>query len=110
MMYWTTTGLTESIYKRNEKMWSEPKVAKLRQLWSEGLADSIESRLASNVDPTAAASGRVLKAFMPNFVMIDFADAGKCRTIYDMNSVAATALTSAAQIAEQKFGPRVRFK
>jgi len=47
---------------------------------------------------------------MPNFVMIDFADAGKCRTIYDMNSVAATALTSAAQIADQKFGPRVRFK
>jgi len=58
----------------------------------------------------AGSSGGVLKAFMPNFVMIDFADAGKCRTIYDMNSVAATALTSAAQIADQKFGPRVRFK
>jgi len=34
----------------------------------------------------------------------------ECRTIYDMNSVAATALTAAAQTVEQKFGPRVRFK
>jgi len=110
MMYWTTTGLTESIHKRNEKMWSGPNVAKLRKLWSEGLADSIESRLAANVDPRSPGSGGVLKAFMPNFVMIDFADAEKCRTIYDMNSVAATALTAAARTVDQKFGPRVRFK
>jgi hypothetical protein len=54
------------------------------------------------MDKRLKTSGGVLKAFIPNFVMIDFADAGKCRTIYDMNSVAATALTSAAQIAEQK--------
>jgi hypothetical protein len=77
LMYWTTTGLTDSIYKRNEKMWSEPKVAKLPETLVRRPCRSIESRLASNVDPRTAASGGVLKAFMPNFVMIDFADAGK---------------------------------
>lgn len=109
MMYWTTTGLFESIKKRDKTMWTDNKTTALRKLWSNGLADSIESRLAKNVDPREPASGGVLKAFMPNFVMIDFADAEKCQTIYDLNSVAATALTSAARQADQKFGNRVRF-
>jgi len=109
MMYWTTTGVFESIKKRNDSMWTDKGISKLQKLWSNGLADSIEPRLAGNVDPRAPASGGVLKAFMPNFVMIDFADAEKCKTIYDLNSVAATALTGAAQIANQKFGRRVTF-
>jgi hypothetical protein len=109
MMYWTTTGLFESIKKRDQTMWTDNKSSALRKLWSNGLADSIESRLAKNVDPREPASGGVLKAFMPNFVMIDFADAEKCQTIYELNSVAATALTSAARVADQKFGNRVRF-
>ena len=75
MMYWTTTGLTESIYKRNEKMWSEPKVAKLRQLWSRALPlDRVaarEQRRPGEPQPPA-----VLEGLRPNFVMIDFADAG----------------------------------
>ena len=34
MMYWTTTGVFESIKKRNDKMWDTPNVAKLKQLWA----------------------------------------------------------------------------
>jgi hypothetical protein len=97
MMYWTTTGISESIRKRNDGMWSVKNVKKLRKLWQNGLAESIESRIASNVDPTSYASATILKAFMPNMVMIDFADAAKCEEIYDLNQVAATELTFAAR-------------
>jgi len=37
----------------------------------------------------------MLNTFRPNFVMIDFADAAKWQTMYDLNSVAASALTAA---------------
>jgi hypothetical protein len=102
MMYWTTTGLAESIRERNDTMWTGSNVTALRRLWSNGLAESIESRMTKHVDPTSHASGGVLKAFMPNIIMIDFADPSKCRTIYDLNSVAATALTSAARALDQE--------
>jgi hypothetical protein len=77
-------------------MWSGSNVSSLKRMWKKGLSESIESRLANHVDPTAHAFGNVLKAFMPNIVMIDFADPSKCRTIYELNHVAATALTDAA--------------
>ncbi|HKA41299.1 MAG TPA: hypothetical protein VKF40_04835 [Burkholderiales bacterium] len=95
MMYWTTTGIFENIKKRNDTMWTENKQSALKKLWSNGLAESIESRLAKNIDPTTDSAGGMLKTFMPNFVMIDFSDAEKCKTIYDLNSVAATSLTAA---------------
>ena len=58
---------------------------------------SIESRLADYVDPTSHVYGTVLKAFMPNIVMIDFADPKKCKTIYELNQAASTSLTNAAK-------------
>lgn len=97
MMYWTSTGLLESIRKRNDTQWRVRNVSRLNQLWREGLAESIQIRLARHIDPTRHAFGNVLKAFMPNVVMIDFADARKCRSIYELNHVAATALTDAAR-------------
>ena len=96
MMYWTSTGISESIRTRNDKMWNGTNVAALNAMWTNGLAESIESRIAKSVDPTSHASGGTLKAFMPNIVMIDFADPAKCQTIYDLNRVAGTALTRAA--------------
>ena len=100
MMYWTTTGLSESIRKRNQGMWSAKNVNKLRALWENGLAQSIESRIAKHVDPTAYSSAPILKTFMPNIVMIDFADDYKCGEIYDLNRVAATELTYAARMLD----------
>lgn len=100
MMYWTTTGVSESIYERNREMWSAKNTGKLRTMWENGLAESIELRIANSVDPTSYASAPILKAFMPNIVMIDFADEHKCAEIYDPNRVAATELTYAARMLD----------
>ncbi len=100
MMYWTTTGLSESIRKRNDGMWSSKNVGRLKSLWKGGLSEAINSRIANSVDPTSHSSGSILKTFMPNFVMIDFADDHKCRQIFGLNQVASTELTWAAQALE----------
>lgn len=96
MMYWTTTGIIQSIHSRNVGMWSSSKQDKLRQLWEGGLSESIQSRLGGSIDPTSYSSGGMLKTFMPNFVMIDFAKEKRCEVIYELNAVAATQLTAAA--------------
>ena len=41
MMYWTSTGIFETIKKRNEKMWDPPNIARLRKLWAQGLEDFV---------------------------------------------------------------------
>ena len=111
MMYWTTTGLSESIQKRNDTMWSARGVGKMETLWRAGLEESINTRISKHIDPTSYASAPVLKAFLPNFIMIDFADDMKCQQIYDLNAVAAVELTYAArqvdadvQKAQQQYG------
>jgi hypothetical protein len=102
MMYWTSTGVFESIKSRNDTMWNRGNVASLKRMWKSGLSEAIESRLTNNIDPTSHAFGNVLKAFMPNIVMIDFADQTKCKTIYELNHVAATALTNAARALDDE--------
>jgi hypothetical protein len=86
MMYWTTTGMFESIKKRNDKMWDPPNVAKLRKLWGQGLEEFVWER-----NPFHAASGSAVgplrKRFMPNIVMIDFADDMKCQEIRNLNDL-----------------------
>ncbi len=97
MMYWTSTGLVRSIKSRNDKQWSDANVTKLKALWESGLKESITARLNHHVDVGTYANGPVLQAFMPNFVMIDFADPKKCETIFELNNTAATELTAAAR-------------
>jgi hypothetical protein len=92
MMYWTTTGLRESIYTRNEKMWNAPNKAKLLALWGNGLGEAIEDAIPKNVNMRVYSSGNVIKIFMPNMVMIDFADDDKCKTIFELNETAAAEL------------------
>ena len=102
MMYWTSTGIFESIKDRNDLMWSGSNVAALKRMWKRGLADAIDARISNDVDPSTHAFGNVLKAFMPNIVMIDFADPSKCKTIYELNHVAATALTDASRALDEE--------
>lgn len=97
MMYWTTTGIFESIEKRNDRMWKDKRMPALQALWKQGLGDALMESIPNFVDPTAHSSGPVLKRFMPNIVMIDFATPDRCETIADLNTLAATALTEAAQ-------------
>jgi len=98
MMYWTTTGLKRSIQERDNTMWGEDKQPSLlSKLWQDGFGEAIESRLPVYTSPTAYANGAVLKAFMPNIVMVDFADVHKGRFIHGLNTTATTMLTDAAR-------------
>ncbi|HLH38670.1 MAG TPA: hypothetical protein VKX39_05945 [Bryobacteraceae bacterium] len=99
MMYWTTTGLMESIKKRNQKMWTPPNVERMRTLWRSGLRQYTEytSPLYGTLPPESAAIGATIKRAMPNIIMIDFADTDKCQTIYDLNFATAENLAMAAQ-------------
>jgi hypothetical protein len=92
MMYWTTTGLMESIEARNDKMWDPPNVQKMKQLWASGLADIIEYRNPLYLPEGSPALGPTRKRFMPNIVMIDFADEAKCRIIRGLNDLSPSDL------------------
>jgi hypothetical protein len=94
MMYWTTTGVSESIRNRNAGMWSAPNRQRLKALWQNGLGDSINVRLPSNVDAQSHSAGSFLKRFMPNIVMIDFASPDKCEEIFALNRLTPTELTA----------------
>ena len=85
MMYWTSTGLLGNIKTRNKRMWSRTNQLGLQKTWEHGLGEAIKARLHNVVPDTG---GTVLKVFMPNIVMIDFADAAKCDTIMTLNQVA----------------------
>jgi hypothetical protein len=92
MMYWTTTGLIESIRKRDDGMWDAPNVAKMKNLWGQGLGDFVDGRVSAPAkSPMAKAQQR--RGFFPNIVMIDFADDNKCQQIRDLNDLAAHHLT-----------------
>lgn len=97
MMYWTTTGINESIRDRNTGMWSQPNVARLKQMWEGGLSDAIESRNNKFRKIDGFDSGVTLKAFMPNIVMIDFAEPIKCGHIFELNTHSPTFLVKNIQ-------------
>lgn len=97
MMYWTTTGINESIRDRDTGMWTQPNVQRLQSMWNNGL----ESAIASRTDKLSSIEGfdksAVLKAFMPNIVMIDFADSEKCKHIFELNTIPPTFLIESIQ-------------
>ena len=95
MMYWTTTGLIESIKKRDDGMWDTPNVAKMKNLWGQGLGEFVDSR-ATLPTNTALAKGQQRRSFFPNIVMVDFADDTKCQQIRDLNDLAAHHLAALA--------------
>lgn len=94
MMYWTTTGITGNIKDRNRLMWRGRNVNKLHELWHSGFQESIRSRMPDHLDMDEYASAVIVKAFMPNIVMIDFADEDKCKKIFAMNKCPTTVLTT----------------
>lgn len=94
MMYWTTTGVFESIKKRNAKMWDTPNVAKLRKLWSQGLEEFVWERNPLTVPAGSPAVGPFRKRYMPNIVMIDFADDLKCQEIRKLNDLSPADLAA----------------
>lgn len=97
MMYWTSTGFTSSIRKRNEDtMWGATGVRRMGELWRQGLEASIATQLERDRVRVMEHGGiRRIKAYFPNIIMIDFADAGKCQTIADLNTAVDARLASA---------------
>lgn len=68
------------------------------ELWREGLKASIDTQLQREEIRTMAHGGvKRLKAYLPNIVMIDFADLTKGQAIYDLNTAADQQLISAYQ-------------
>ena len=96
MMYWTSTGSLSSIKKRNDKMWNEAGTRVMQKLWYEGLESAIGTQLELEQLKCLEYGGKMrIKAFFPNIIMIDFADTGKCQTIFDLNAVKDNLLASA---------------
>jgi hypothetical protein len=96
MMYWTTTGLLESIQTRNDKMWNLTGVNRMSELWKSGLEESVGTQLRQEQMKYIEFGGvRRMKAHFPNIVMIDFADEDKCGTIFQLNEVKDQVLAKA---------------
>jgi hypothetical protein len=94
MVYWTTTGKFGNIRDRDRFMWKHQRRSQLKQMFQDFVAGSIQDRIARLVDPTNHAFGTVLKVYMPNIVMIDFANDTKCRRIKALNTLASTEITN----------------
>jgi len=95
MMYWTTTGLKQSIQVRNDGMWTPPNIQRMRDMWDRGLENAITSRVNHYMNMDGFAGGQRIKTFMPNLIMIDFADQQKCKEIFELNTVPVTFLVDA---------------
>jgi hypothetical protein len=88
MMYWTATTPTignwfANIKKRDKKLWKGVNSHALQRTWYAGLQESINDRLSQH-----GKTGADFGSFMPNIVMIDFADPGRCTTINELNDIA----------------------
>jgi hypothetical protein len=64
-------------------------------------AEYLQNALPDNINLASYSSGGTLKMFMPNIVMIDFADDDKCQYIYDLNNLAAVRLAAVTRAIEQ---------
>jgi hypothetical protein len=107
MMYWTSTGILESIKERDDKMWKKDpgSSTSLEGVWKKLLVESIGQRVGIN-QPGYSAGG-ILKVFMPNIVMIDFADETKGKIIREFNTISSTKLVKAFQDDYQREHLRV---
>jgi hypothetical protein len=85
MAYWTTTGAFKSIKERDAEMWTDPNLERFYAMWKECLHSNLRMRLqAMRMNPNQLLAC-YLKRFIPNFIMIDFADSDRCKKIYQLN-------------------------
>lgn len=97
MMYWTTTGFLRNIKSRDKSNWGRGGFGdEMKKLWLEGMAEYVDDNLPLYISRNNYGSGGLMKRFMPNFVMIDFADSRRCQTIFDLNELTGTGLVQAA--------------
>lgn len=85
MMYWTQTGMVRSIKGRDKKAWTTASKDKLEKLWADGGYDYMKDNIPRAFGLESPATN--FKLYMPNFIMIDFADLNKGQTIRDLNDL-----------------------
>jgi len=83
MMYWTQTGMVRSIKGRDEKAWTTASKDRLKQLWADGGYDYMSDNVPRAFGLESHATD--FKLYLPNFIMIDFANKDKGETIYSLN-------------------------
>lgn len=99
MMYWTTTSqktpwsLFSNIENRNKKMWTYGSKRALEATWKSGLQAAITAQMGQRFNSLQAFKqrggnvGLLVKTFMPNIVMVDFAARDKCDIVWQLNNV-----------------------
>ncbi len=92
MMYWTTTGLKENIGDRDAAMWRPPNLVGFLEAWNAGMGSSVSAHAPHPLAGQGMANQ--LKRYMPNIIMLDFANLEKAALIYDLNHVAAGQITA----------------
>lgn len=83
MMYWTQTGMVRSIKGRDKKAWTTSGKQQLKQLWTEGGYNYMSNSVPEAFPLDSHATN--FQIYLPNFIMVDFADENKGQTIYDLN-------------------------
>lgn len=106
MMYWTQTGMVRSIKERDKKAWTTGSKQRLKELWAEGGYNYLSNSVPEAFEMDSHATN--FQIYLPNFIMVDFADEQKGQTIYNLN------LLSRAEIVQlngniDSTGNRVRF-
>jgi hypothetical protein len=108
MMYWTLTGtgkhltVFRSIKSRDKGLWTNNSVQSLNETWENGLMQAIRAQMGRDFqyaiehrrNKFKIGGGGTWKAFMPNIVMMDFADEKKCETILELNTIANTQINN----------------
>ena len=94
MMYWTTTGLRESIQNRDKEMWLPPNLRGFLEAWDAGMGVGVSAHSPLGFGGAAVMGAVQIKRYMPNIIMIDFAHISKSVLIYNLNKVAAGEISS----------------
>ena len=92
MMYWTTTGLKENIQDRDQAMWRPPNLRGFMEAWNAGMGASVSAHARQPLGGPGMTNtfvGNEIKTYMPNIIMIDFAERSKTTLIYNLTRVAA---------------------
>ena len=103
MVYWTSTGLIQSIKKRNNHMWKGGSDG-MQGLWNDCLESHLNATCQARYKSGPVSYGTPFKSFLPNIVMIDFAEPIKCASIMGLNVIANTQIAKAIEVENKIWG------
>jgi hypothetical protein len=61
------------------------------------MGTAVKARIPEMIDPASFVGGTIIKRFLPNIIMIDFASLNKCRIIFRLNKSIPTDLAELEQ-------------